>query len=333
MTKLNDQLQALASEDDVEGIALLLERWQDRAEEWLEAVEARLRAPSSTPDQRRRMLALRDAWRADSEGDRPPTTKERMEALRQEVLAAEAVAAAREPEPLRIQRPEYVDFTGSHGPGFEALSSAIRGYNAAITALPIDDEGDVYDLECVKLVEYPSASDGDLAALAAAWGGELSPALASFYRTIGGIGHRMGSENWTIEVYTPAGMLDDLGPQALGPSRSSLGLVDLIRWRWGNSRPEFDPGVNLSQRDISTLNTGYLGFGWWSHDWGFEASYYLFTDPKGRASRVYYHQDEGEIFDQLQALLNGEAKWQTLEDELVATVHAVQAGRIRDWTE
>ena len=70
MSKLNEKLGELAANDDTEGMAILLESWPetDRGDDWIAAVEVRMRAPSSTDDQKSRMRDLRKAFRNASGG-------------------------------------------------------------------------------------------------------------------------------------------------------------------------------------------------------------------------------------------------------------------------
>ena len=64
LSKIAQQLRKLAEADDIEGLAALLESWpiEDRNDDWLMGVENRMNAPSSTPDQKKRMRALHDEF-------------------------------------------------------------------------------------------------------------------------------------------------------------------------------------------------------------------------------------------------------------------------------
>lgn len=70
MTKLTEKLSELAASEDTEGMAVLLESWpeNDRGDDWIAAVEVRMRAPSSSDDQKSRMRELRKAFRDASGG-------------------------------------------------------------------------------------------------------------------------------------------------------------------------------------------------------------------------------------------------------------------------
>jgi predicted DNA-binding WGR domain protein/tetratricopeptide (TPR) repeat protein len=73
-SELRRRVMVLAADENVEGMTQLLETWQDRSDEWLAFVAARLEAPSSTPEQRERLRALTPAWTApvdDQVGDIP----------------------------------------------------------------------------------------------------------------------------------------------------------------------------------------------------------------------------------------------------------------------
>jgi predicted DNA-binding WGR domain protein len=57
-SELYKQVRALAEAEDVEGLTQLLETWQERDHEWQEFVQVRLVAPSSTPEQQKRLRAV-----------------------------------------------------------------------------------------------------------------------------------------------------------------------------------------------------------------------------------------------------------------------------------
>ena len=60
LSEIAQQLSKLAEQNDIEGMAALLESWPvtDRGDDWAMGVEARMGFPSSTDDQKARMRVL-----------------------------------------------------------------------------------------------------------------------------------------------------------------------------------------------------------------------------------------------------------------------------------
>lgn len=69
LSELMSQLKALARDSDVEAMTALLEQWPVHDDEWAMCVEMRMRAPSSSKEQRARLRALRDQDRIECPQD------------------------------------------------------------------------------------------------------------------------------------------------------------------------------------------------------------------------------------------------------------------------
>ncbi len=77
----------------------------------------------------------------------------------------------------------------------------------------------------------------------------------------------------------------------------SLGLVDAIRWTWGNDRPDLEPGSShavISVEQANSLNSRYTVIGRWTYP-SLEGSGYLCFDGEGRFGIFHYHQDESPM--------------------------------------
>lgn len=144
----------------------------------------------------------------------------------------------------------------------------------------------------------PPATEAELARLQALCSVPLPPALLDFYRRGGGFAG--GARLQQAVIHAPAELLRAAeAPEGPWHALPSLGLVDMIRWAWGNDRFEFDPasGEGLDQASIEALNARYAIVARRELDEG-EAFEFLFVDGDGGCGRLFYHQD---AFDELLA--------------------------------
>ena len=113
-----------------------------------------------------------------------------------------------------------------------------------------------------------------------------------------------------------------------------MGLVDMIRWSWGNDRFEFDPasGDGLTQIEVDSLNAQYSVIGW--HDvFEGEGHEYLVFDRSGAFAILPYHQDAfDELYkDSLRPMLGGEMNEAvSLDEALVKLLASAEADEWED---
>ena len=69
MTEFLVRMGRLAESEDTEGMVDLLESRQLRDDDWLACLQSRLRAPSSTTEQKQRLKLLKEGWLAQSQGE------------------------------------------------------------------------------------------------------------------------------------------------------------------------------------------------------------------------------------------------------------------------
>ncbi|MFX1677737.1 hypothetical protein PV762_00735 [Mitsuaria sp. CC2] len=104
----------------------------------------------------------------------------------------------------------------------------------------------------------------------------------------------------------------------------SLGLADMIKYVWGNDRPEVDldsGDVIFSREQLEYLNQNYQVVGFWTDvDAGEEAHYYLYYDQSGRFGLAHLHQDEWDIFD----LLEESGAIYTWDEVIVASLAKIE---------
>lgn len=69
MTEFLEKISECAMKDDTGGMVSLLESERPRDDNWAEVLEIRLRAPSTTKEQKERLKVLRKAWREEVKND------------------------------------------------------------------------------------------------------------------------------------------------------------------------------------------------------------------------------------------------------------------------
>ena len=121
-------------------------------------------------------------------------------------------------------------------------------------------------------------------------GGPFPQRLRQFYRELGGISVAPEYSDYWIHLCSAQELFDGLMKRDRHYEKLySLGLIDMIRYRWDNDRPEFD---QLDQDLVETINNRYKGIGW-------KLGTYFYFDEAGRFGSVYYHQDYfGELVNE-----------------------------------
>jgi hypothetical protein len=136
--------------------------------------------------------------------------------------------------------------------------------------------------------------------------------LRSFYQDMGSLLSEDFESN-CIEIKSLPKILYHLTHDEWHRKLNSMGLIDYIKYSWGNDRFEFDE--YLSADFIEAINSNYKGFGLWRSFEILEAAHYFYFDKNGKFGTVYYHQD---VFDdlvdaQLKPMLEQSQATQTLE--------------------
>ena len=122
--------------------------------------------------------------------------------------------------------------------------------------------------------------------------------LRAFYLKLGSFdgGDRLSS----LRVYDLRTLSSKTSTQKGYERFHSLGLIDMIKYRWGNDRPEFDlqnPSAIINAQEYKVLNESYVVVGDWSdRSWNDEAHYYIYYDSSGRFGILHAHQDTWKIF-------------------------------------
>ena len=150
--------------------------------------------------------------------------------------------------------------------------------------------------------------------------------LRSFYLDMGSL-TPYNYETWSLEINEVPYLLEQLdNKNGFGWCRS-LGLIDYIRFVWGNDREEFDEDNYLTGEQINLLNKNYKCFGLYRTDWGLEEAYYLYFDRDGKFGTIRYHQDcMNELVPQLISLLQKSAATENLEDLLLRILNVLENG-------
>ena len=149
------------------------------------------------------------------------------------------------------------------------------------------------------------------------------PDLVRFYREHGGF---EGGENLCrLSLYQPEAILRMSKREERYARLDSLGLTDMIRFFWGNDRPEIETGNKraiLSDAEIAYLNDHYTVVGAWTDAHSFdEAHHYIFFDDKGRFGILYVHQDEFDIFHLLKES-SADLSWDAVVNKALDQIQA-----------
>ncbi|CAG7856421.1 hypothetical protein MCAMS1_00892 [biofilm metagenome] len=123
---------------------------------------------------------------------------------------------------------------------------------------------------------------------------EIPPSLLEFYRKDGGVMPGRVAESRTIKIPSASNLLAAMNEDDQWSRLNSLGLIDYIKYSWGNDLWEFDE--EISTQNVNVLNQNYHSFGLYRTTDGLESAYYLYFDKSGNFGTVFYHQD---AFDEL----------------------------------
>lgn len=175
------------------------------------------------------------------------------------------------------------------------------------------DDSETLEAHIAKYASFvklgPPSSEQSIDALRKLSGPTLPESLLDFYRTVGLIhgGNRLKG----LMLHSPVTLVLKSAPNRENPwdCVPSMGVVDMIRWSWGNDRFEFDPasGGGLTQVEVDALNAQFSVVGWFTLFEG-EGYVYLLFDGNGTFTTLHYHQDAfDELYaDSLQPMLCGE---------------------------
>ena len=148
--------------------------------------------------------------------------------------------------------------------------------------------------------------------------------LIQFYREFGGITSYNG-EYLSIDIDTPERILRSLQAENQWFKLRSLGLIDYIKFTWGNDRPEFD---FVPQEEIDFINKNYRCIGMYRYTWGLEEAHYLYFDCQGKFGEVRYHQDSFDALwsEHLDNMLEKSQATESLEEIIVRIVEKLKGG-------
>lgn len=153
------------------------------------------------------------------------------------------------------------------------------------------------------------ASEKELKAIAPYFDFPIPLSLTWFYRETGSV--TGDSEEFVLNIEPVSYLLEKLQEKEKYYLCRSLGIIDYIRFSWGNDRPEFD---EIQKSKIDFLNNNYKSIGHYRYDWGLEEAYYLYVDKKGNFGEVRYHQDD--FYNLWKENLNGMLKESPAKEEL-----------------
>jgi hypothetical protein len=116
--------------------------------------------------------------------------------------------------------------------------------------------------------------------------------LKNFYKKWGGIVRHVHSETY-LNIPSVTTMLDILNGKFSskwpGPTLKSLGLIDYIKYSWGNDRWEFESDEFFTTEQLHVLNEKYKCFGIYRPN--LERAYYLYFDQQGNFGEILYDQN------------------------------------------
>lgn len=313
MHPLEQHARPLLEREDIEGLTRLLETWQPRDEFWLQCVDSRRRAPSSTPDQKRRLRAL--YLSAAPDFPPPPSFKELAKAYAeadaraaQDADALERALAADElclPElaaafglaqdiaatlPPHWAEPAHRIITQLHQSSLQAQAKRREQYAEELRSRrpPLDTTLERIRSEltraCVRL--GPPATPDELDQIEALIGQPLDDELRAFYRCIGGIGADL--DGVLVSLPPPSQLIaahhsPDRWQQMRAPS-----LFDMALSSWGNDHLGLDP-ENLPTDTVDVARrTLCIG---WIRDGYCEEHAYVVRMPDGSYQLHSWHQD------------------------------------------
>jgi hypothetical protein len=138
-----------------------------------------------------------------------------------------------------------------------------------------------------------AATDALLKQLASKFGLPIPAELRQFYINVGSA-RSDDLESNCIDIESAQQLLDALAQTQRWRRLNSTGLIDYIKYSWGNDRHEFDG--YMSAESVAKINANYQAFGLWRGFEILEGAHYFYFDAQGKFGSVYYHQD---AFDDL----------------------------------
>lgn len=313
MHPLEQHARPLREHEDIEGLTRLLETWQPRDEFWLQCVEARMRAPSSNPDQKQRMRALysaaapdfppppslKDLAQAFAEAD--ARTARAAEALKRALTAGElclpelAAALSQAEETASTLPPHWAEPASRivahlHELCLREQAKCCERYAEELQSRrpPHTTTFECIRSEiasaCVRL--GPPATPDEIDVIEALIGQPLDDELRAFYQCIGGLGAEF--EDVLVSLPSPSQLIaahnsSDRWQQLHAPS-----LFDMALSSWGNDHPGLTSD-NLP-RDTLDVARSTLCIGW-IRDGYCEEHAYIVRMPDGSYQLHSWHQD------------------------------------------
>jgi hypothetical protein len=136
-------------------------------------------------------------------------------------------------------------------------------------------------------------------------------------------------EDYSVWIQSATDLIKSINEENKWFRIHSSGIIDGIKFSWGNDRPEFD---EVNQEDIDKLNENYKYVGLYRYDWGLEEAYYIYFDKNQKFGVIRYHQDGFEDLweDHLDTMLNQSPANQSLEELLISMIDKLEKGILED---
>ncbi len=155
------------------------------------------------------------------------------------------------------------------------------------------------------------------------YGISIPMSLRWFYREIGSISG--DADEFVLNIEPVSFLLKKLNEPNKWFKCDSLGIVDYLRFLWGNDRPEFDA---FDQEKIRFLNENYKCFGHYRFSCAQTEANLLYFDRAGRFGEVRYHEKEfenvwNEFFNDM--LVSSQAR-EDLEHMIIRILNTLQTG-------
>lgn len=122
---------------------------------------------------------------------------------------------------------------------------------------------------------------------------ELPNELKSFYHEVGKLD---GENHLQFHIMSLTELRTGLESNAEWSRLNGLGIVDMLKYAWGNGKDEFSAqSGNLTQAEIDFLNGNYKTIGFIRVDDNVIIAIYY--DEYGNFGVVWYNQDDGDVFE------------------------------------
>lgn len=195
----------------------------------------------------------------------------------------------------------------------------------------INDFNENPEIEFQKLEISVPATSAELEEIQNYFELPMPKELQDFYQQFGGILSEDEELN-CIKIQSTAKLLYDLMQENKWQKCHSLGLIDFIKYSWGNDRHEFEDPDLIKKSEIDYFNENYKCFGLYRYDWGFEEAYYLYFDKNQQFGWVRYHQDEFDYLreEHLDGMLKESPANQGLENLLISVIDQVETNVLEE---